>query len=369
MKDNKRDKVIVRTSIFGIMANVLLSVFKMFVGLISGSIAIVLDSVNNISDALSSIVTIAGIKLSARQPDKKHPFGFGRIEYISSMVVALIILYIGATSIVASIKKIINPVEVEYSSVTLIILVVAVLVKVFLGLYVKKMGKSVKSDALFASGQDALFDAIISTSVLLAALVYNFTGISIESYLGVLISIFILKAGFEILLQTLSDILGQRVDSSLSLAVKKTILQFDDVISVNDLIIHNYGPRTLVGSVHISLPEDMTVKEVNNIEHEITRKVMQEHKVFMGGISVYAINKSEKTGMEKEISAVIKEYPEVIGMHGFYSNIEEKYVRFDIVIDYATKKRAEIYDEIQARIENMYSDYNIDITLDADISD
>lgn len=369
MREQDRDKTIIKTSVLGIVANIFLSVFKMAVGLISGSIAIILDSVNNLSDALSSVVTIAGIKLSAKQPDKKHPFGFGRIEYISSLVVSFIILYIGVTSVVESIKKIKNPADVKYEFFTLIILAVAVFVKIFLGLHVKRTGKKVKSDALYASGQDALFDAIISTSVLASALIYKYAHIGIEGYLGVVISAFIIKAGAEILGQTISEILGQRVDSTLSKSVKKTIMKFDKVISVHDLVIHNYGPRTLIGSVHIAVDEDMNVKEVNDIEHEIGRKVLEEHGVLMSGISVYAVNKGEKMGMEKDIFTMLKEYPEVIGMHGFYCNQNDKYARFDIVINFDVKNRKALYDTIFERVCNEYSDYKIDITLDGDIAD
>ena len=204
-----REKTIVRTSVIGIVTNVLLVGFKAFVGLMSNSIAIILDAVNNLSDALSSVVTIIGAKLGAKQPDKKHPLGYGRIEYLSSMIVAALVLYAGITSLVESIKKIIHPEAADYGAVTLVILFVAIAAKLILGLYVKKQGKRVNSGALVASGSDAMFDAILSASVLASAVVYLIWGVSLEAYVGVVIAGFIIKAGVEMMIETLNDIIGK----------------------------------------------------------------------------------------------------------------------------------------------------------------
>ncbi|MBP5618582.1 MAG: cation transporter, partial [Clostridia bacterium] len=208
-----REKGIVRTSIIGIVTNVFLAGFKAAIGLLSHSIAVTLDPVNNLSDALSSVVTILGAKLGGKQPDKKHPLGYGRIEYLSSMIVAALVLYAGITSLVESIKKIIHPEAADYSTVSLIIISVAIVVKLLLGLYVKKQGKQVNSGALTASGSDALFDAILSASVLASAIVFLIWGVSLEAYVGVVIAIFIIKAGLEMMVETLNDIIGKREDA------------------------------------------------------------------------------------------------------------------------------------------------------------
>ena len=188
-----RDKIIVRTSIIGILVNVLLSSFKLAVGLISHSIAVMLDAVNNLSDALSSVITIVGTKLANKAPDKKHPLGYGRIEYLSALIVAGIVLYAGITSLVESVKKIIHPQTADYSTVALIIIAVAVVVKLILGLYVKKQGEKAESGALRATDADALFDAVLSLSVLASAIIFLTTGYSIEAYVGVVISVVIIK--------------------------------------------------------------------------------------------------------------------------------------------------------------------------------
>ena len=221
-----RNKVIIRTSIIGILANVFLAAFKALVGFFTNSIAISLDAVNNLSDALSSVITIIGTKLAGRRPDKKHPFGHGRIEYLSAVTISVIVLYAGISALVESIKKIITPEAPDYTPVALIIVAVAVLVKIVLGTYVRRTGIKVNSDSLVASGKDALLDSVISASTLVAAGIYLIWGISLEAWLGAVISLIIIKSGIDMLREGISSIVGERVDSELTNGIKKTILQF-----------------------------------------------------------------------------------------------------------------------------------------------
>ena len=207
----EREKTIVRTSILGIVANVLLAAFKAVVGVISNSIAITLDAVNNLSDALSSVITIVGTKLAGRAPDKRHPMGYGRIEYLTAMVISIIVLYAGITSAVESVQKIVSPEAPDYSAAALVVVAAGVVAKVLLGRHVQSVGRRVNADSLVASGQDALSDAVLSVSTLGAAVVYLAWGISLEAWVGAVISAFIVKAGLEMLWQTLSQILGERV--------------------------------------------------------------------------------------------------------------------------------------------------------------
>ena len=213
-----REKIIVRTSIIGIVANIFLAAFKAVIGLMSNSIAIVLDAVNNISDAGSSLITIIGTKLAGREPDKKHPFGYGRIEYLSAMVISVIVLYAGVTSLVESVKKIITPETPEYTTTSLVIVGIAVLVKIVLGRYVKSVGLKVNSDSLVNSGEDATLDSVISASTLVAAAVFLIAGISLEAWLGAVISLVIVKSGIEMLKDTVSRLLGERNDPTLRTA-------------------------------------------------------------------------------------------------------------------------------------------------------
>ncbi len=230
-----RNRVIIRTSVIGILANIMLVIFKAAVGLLSHSIAIILDAVNNLSDALSSVITIVGAKLANKLPDKKHPLGYGRIEYLSAMIVSAIVLYAGITSLVESVKKIIHPEEADYGWVTLVILAAAIVVKLVLGRYVKAQGKKVNSGSLIASGSDALFDAILSASVLACAILYLTTGLALEAYVGVVISAMIIKSGIEMMVDTLNDILGQRSDPELSRRIKQLVCEEEGVRGAYDL--------------------------------------------------------------------------------------------------------------------------------------
>ena len=367
----EREKQIIKTSIIGIVANVFLAGFKAMVGLLSHSVAITLDAINNLSDAISSIITIVGAKIAGKVPDKKHPLGHGRIEYLSTLAIAVIILYAGFTALIESVKKIISPTTPDYKAVSLVIVVVAIFVKIFLGLYVKKVGKEVNSDSLVASGTDALFDSIISTATLVAAIVFILTGFSLEAYLGVVISIIIIKSGIEMISDTTSEILGQRIDSELSKNIKNIVTSFDEVRGAYDLVVHSYGPERMVGSVHVEVPDTMTARELDKLERAITEKVFKETGVIMTGISVYSINTldSNFAEIENTVREVAGKYKEALEVHGFYLEEETNTFRFDLIIDYDIKDRKRIYDSIVKEIQEVYPDMTICATLDVDMSD
>ncbi len=365
-----REKAIVKTSILGITANVFLAAFKAVIGIISRSIAITMDAVNNLSDALSSLITIIGTKLAAKAPDKKHPLGHGRAEYLTATVIAIIVLYAGITSLVESIKKIIHPETPDYSIVSLIIIAVAVVVKILLGTHFKNVGKRLNSDSLTASGSDALFDSLISASTLVAALIFIFFKIKLEAYLGVVISLLIIKTGVEILSSTISKILGERIDPQLAKQIKQTVVSFPGVGGAYDLVVNNYGPNLLIGSIHIEVPDTITAHELYELERAIGEEVLKKHGVIMTGISVYPCNTSDQTiaDAEKIVKDITSSYPDILETHGFYMDEPDKRISFDIIVDYAAD-RAVIYDEVCERVKAAYPDYNIAVTLDSDISD
>ena len=367
----QRDQIIVRTSIIGILANVFLAGFKAAVGVISGSIAIVLDAVNNLSDALSSVITIIGTKLAGKKPDRKHPYGHGRIEYLSAIIISVIVLYAGVTSLVESVKKIISPETPDYTPAALIIVGVAVLVKILLGRYVKGVGEKVNSDSLIASGKDAMLDSIISASTLVAAAIFLLTHVSLEAWLGAIISLVIIKSGVEILRDSISDILGARVESALAKDIKRTILEFPEVHGVYDLILHNYGPDTLIGSVHIEEPDTMTVDKLDALERAISDKVYSELRVVITGISVYSMNTmgGSVDAVHDDIRRIVMSHEHVLQMHGFYMDEEKKVLRFDIIIDFAAPDRSAEYHHIVNEIQERYPDYKLIVSLDVDAAD
>ena len=365
-----REKTIIRTSVIGIIANLFLSAFKAAVGLISNSIAVVLDAVNNLSDALSSVITIIGTKLAGRLPDKKHPMGHGRIEYLSSMVVAALVLYAGLTSLIESVKKIIHPEEADYSTMTLIILAVAVVVKLALGRYVKKQGQRVNSGALVASGSDAAFDAILSASVLASAILFLTTGISLEAYVGVFIAVMIIKAGYEMMGETLNEILGHRADAEITQEIKRILAAEEHVRGAYDLIVYNYGPDRNYASVHIEVPDTMTVEEVDRLSRQAETKVFQQTGVILTAIGVYAYNTgdTEAVRIRNRVQEIVLSHEWALQYHGFYVNTQEKMMRLDVVFsfDIEAKEGLRIITE---EIQQAFPDYTLQITPDMDLSD
>ena len=365
-----REKIIVRTSVIGIITNVFLAAFKAAVGLISHSIAVILDAVNNLSDALSSVITIIGAKLGAKKPDKKHPLGYGRIEYLSSMMVAAIVLYAGITSLVESVKKIIHPEAADYQTVSLIIIAVAIVAKLLLGGYVKKQGEKVNSGALIASGKDASFDAVISASVLASAVIFLLWGISLEAYVGVIISAVIIKAGVEMMIETLNDIIGQRGDPEISKRIKHLVNQEPEVRGAYDLTLFNYGPDKHYGSVHIELPDTMTVDEVDALTRKIQLKVFQNTGVILTGVGVYSYNTTndEAAMIRNTIQKKIMSHDWALQMHGFYVDTINKTIRFDVVVSFDIDHR-EALSIMQEEVRELYPDYAIHIVPDVDVSD
>ena len=363
-----RSAKIVRASIVGIISNFFLVVFKAGVGFISGSIAIILDAVNNLSDALSSIVTIIGTKLAGRKPDKKHPLGHGRIEYLSAMIVAALVIYAGVTSLVESVKKIISPVTADYSAVTLIIISSAIVVKLLLGRYVISVGRKVNSSSLVASGKDALFDAVISVSVLASALVFFLFRLSVEAYVGVGISVYIIKSGFSMLSDTLGDILGKRVDGQFLDEIKATIGEIDGVLGAFDLILHSYGPDKYLGSVHVEVPETLTAPEIDALERRIANRVYEKHGVIMTGVGIYSINTSdeEAMAMRAAIDKLALSHDGVLQTHGFFIDKENKTATLDVIIDFSVEDRKSLFDHISKDISEQFPDYKFILNMDID---
>ncbi len=365
-----RDQVIIRTSITGILTNVLLAIFKAVIGVISNSIAVTLDAVNNLSDALSSIITIVGTRMAGKRPDKKHPLGHGRIEYLSAMIVSGIVLYAGITAAVESVRNILHPVTPEYTPVSLIIIAVAVVTKILLGRYVTAKGREVNSASLVASGSDAMFDAVLSGAVLVSAIIFLVSGISLEAVVALVISGFIIRAGIEMMRDTLDDILGNRADKELTKKIKALITEEDDVRGAYDLFMFNYGPDKNYASVHIELPDTMTVQEVDRKTRRIRKKVYDETGVLLTGVGVYSYNtgNTEAARIQNDIYETVRAHDWVLQTHGFYLDPEKRQIRFDVVMSFDIKPE-EGYRIILDEMKQKYPDYTFQIAPDTDVSD
>ncbi|MDD7542894.1 MAG: cation diffusion facilitator family transporter [Peptoniphilaceae bacterium] len=366
-----RDKTIIRTSIIGILANLFLAVFKSIIGLAASSIAIMLDAVNNLTDAASAVITIVGTKLAGKEADKKHPFGYGRIEYLSAMVISLIVLYAGIAAFVESVNRIIHPDTPNYSAVALIIVAVAVVVKLVLGRYMKHVGEKVKSDSLRDCGEDSALDSAISASTLVAAGIYMIFHISMEAWLGAVIAILIIRSGFEMLEKTLSRILGERVDAKLAKSIQKTILGYPEISGVYDLVMHNYGPDSYNASVHIEVPDTLSAGDLDKLTRKITVDVFLKHDVILTAVGVYSINIKDPQAVaaRNKVLHIAMENPSVLQMHGFYLDKEEKTLRFDVVVSLDAEDREQVYREVFERVQKEYPDYTLQVAMDTDFSE
>lgn len=364
-----RNKIIVKTSIIGIATNIILVAFKATIGFIANSIAIILDAVNNLTDVLSSVITIIGTRMSNKAPDKKHPYGHGRIEYLTAVVISAIVLYAGVIAGKESIEKIIHPVKANYSIVSLIIIAVAVVAKFLLGRYVKKKGKDVNSQSLVASGEDAFMDSVLSFTTLVAAIINYVLGLSLEGYLGVIISIIIIKSAIEILKETIDSLLGVRADRELSLKLKDMVMSFKDVQGAYDLNLHNYGPSKTVASIHIQVRNDMTAEEIHILTREIEYLVYAKLGIALT-IGIYAANDQGEFGEIKEaVQTIINDYKNVLQLHGFYVDKAKSNVYFDLIMEFEEEHKEEIRDEIIERIKAKFPEYNYNVILDSDITD
>ena len=370
MTKNKRESTIVRTSIISIVTNIILVAMKATIGLMANSIAIITDAINNLSDALSSIITIVGTKLANRGADRDHPYGHGRAEYITSLLVSAIVFYAGATALIESVKKIFNPEAVDYSAVTIIVLVIGVLGKFILGLYVKHVGTKIRSGALKASGVDAFNDGILSMSVLVAVIIYLIFKVNIEAYVGVLVALYIIKTGVELVKESVDSVIGKRIDHEIIEKIKTEILKDKRVLGVYDLVLNDYGPERYMGSAHIELDNKMTVSEIDQLSRQITNTIIKKYGVILHTIGVYSIDKKdpETRAIYDDIRELVFKNPNVLEMHGFSVDKKARSIVFDIVIDFKEPDQDSLHAEILKECRKLYPDYKINIILDTDTS-
>jgi len=363
-----RSKQIIRTSIVGIVTNAFLAGFKALVGLLAHSVAIVLDAVNNLSDALSSVITIIGTKLSIKPADRKHPFGHGRVEYFTAIIISVIVLTTGVTSLVESVKKIINPTQPEYTTVTLIVIIAAIITKVILGLYVRKQGKKLESDALIASGSDAIFDAVITLATLISAgvmLIWNF---SLDGYLGVLISIVIIKAGIEMISSPINQLLGAQASPELVSQIKTEVAQMEGVQGVFDLILHGYGPNLSIGSLHIGVPDTMTAHEIHVISRRISEMMLERHGIVMTvGIYSNATGDSKYAQLQRDVIQLLSRQEHVMQVHGFYC--DDEHISVDVVTDYSVTDDQAFIRHLTEQLTPVLSGRQVSIIIDHNYSD
>jgi len=363
----ERGRRILRTSIVGIAANVLLAAFKAVVGLAANSVAVVLDAVNNLTDALSSVLTIIGVKLAARPPNAKHPFGYGRIEYFSTVTVAALVLAAGAGSLVESVKKIVHPETPEYGTVALTVVAVAVVAKLLLGRWVSAQGRACNSGALEASGADAISDAAISAATLAGALLVKFAGVNLDCWLGAGISLFILKAGGGMLLEAVGDIMGSRPDAEVSRRIRETVEGIPGVLGAYDLVLHNYGPDSAIGSVHVEIDGSLDAAAIHRLTRSVQLAVLDAFRVFLT-VGIYAVD-PDRYADRDAITAAAMRHPGVKAVHGVFFDDERSAVSFDVLVDFTIRDRVALRDAILAELAPRFPGRAISLNFDTDYSD
>ena len=365
-----RSQKIIRTSVIGIVANVLLAAFKAVVGVVASSVAIVMDAVNNLSDALSSVITIIGTKLSERPADREHPFGFGRVEYFSAIIIAVLVLSAGITSLIESVKKIFEPTKPEYTTVTLIVIIVAIVVKLVLGQFVKRQGEQLKSDALVASGSDALFDAVITLATLVSAGIMLLWNVSLDGILGALISLVIIKAGFEMLASPVNELLGARISQELVHDIRQEVEAFDGVHGVFDIVLHNYGPNLLIGSLHVNVYDTMNAHDIHGLTRSISERMFDKYGVIMTvGIYAIATGDNKRSQLQHVVMQALAKHQEIVQVHGFYYFEKEHRVSVDVVPDISVHDDAALSAQLTEELKALVPDEQVTIVIDHNYSE
>lgn len=343
---------------------------KPAVGILASSVAIVMDAVNNLSDALSSVITIVGTKLSERPADHEHPFGFGRIEYFSAIIIAVLVLSAGITSLIESVKKIFEPTEPEYTTVTLVVIVVAIIVKLLLGQYVKRQGEQLKSDALIASGSDALFDAVITLATLVSAGIMLLWHVSLDGILGALISVVIIKAGVEMLASPVNELLGSRISPELLKQIKHEVLGFEGVHGVFDIILHNYGPDVLIGSLHINVYDTMDAHQIHGLTRRISEQMFDKHGIIMTvGVYAVATGDNRRAELQDAVMQTLAKHKDITQVHGFYYFENENRVSVDVVPDISVHDDAAFVRQLTEELEKVVPTFNVSIVIDHNYSE
>jgi cation diffusion facilitator family transporter len=360
-----RDGTVIATSALGIMVNILLAAVKIVVGVLTSSIAIISEGINNATDSASSLITIVGTKLSGRRPTAKHPFGYGRVEYLTSLIIAILILITGAELLISSVKLVIKPAAISISYVSLMIVAVSAVVKLLLGSYTMKKGRDVSSGTLVAVGKDCRNDSVVSAVTIASALVFLLFHYSVDAWAGIVTSGFILKSGWDVLSETVGLLLGEPADRELADKIYSLIRRTPDVINAADMMLHNYGPDYYSGSVNVEIDHEKTIGEVYAIIHDLQLRIMREYGVVMV-FGMYAVDTDDPAQRElrRVIARFVAAYDHVVSYHALYLPPDCRQVYCDLVVDYEFDDREGLEAAFRNVIEQKYPGYEIILTIE-----
>ena len=364
---NTREGIIVTTSGMGILVNLLIAATKIVVGLISSSIAIISEGANNAGDALSSVMALIGAKLAKKHPDEKHPFGYGRIEYLCGLVIAVVILVTGIELLIGSAKRIFHPETLHISYIALVLVALSAAVKFFLGNYTVRMGRKVGSTALEAVGTDCKTDCFASIITIVSALIFLVFKWNVDAYAGVITSLLLIKAGVEALRETLSEILGRPGDKELAAKLYKEIRSTDGILAAVVMMLHNYGPEAWSGSVNVEIGHKKTVGEIYQFLHELQLRIMHEYHVTMV-FGVYAVDYDGEYMKElrKTIAGFIRKQEHVKSFHAVYIDQRSDKIYCDFIVDYELKDWEELKKEFEQYMAEKYTGKEVVLTIETE---
>lgn len=356
------------SGIVGIIVNLILFAAKFVVGTLSGSIAITADAVNNLSDAGSSIISLVTFRISAKPADREHPFGHARIEYVSSLIVSIIILLIGYELFTSSLNKIFHPTETVFHIASVIVLALSILCKLWLGLFNRKLGKKIDSGVLRATGTDSLSDALSTTAVLASLLIFRFTSFDTDGYMGIIVSVIILIAGIRILNDTKNSILGEAPSEETVCAIKDTVAQYPDMLGMHDVMIHTYGANVTIASLHVEVDASGDIMALHDTVDHIEKRLYEEHQIFCTIHMDPIITDDERvTKLKTMVIQAVKEIDERLNIHDFrfVEGPTHTNLIFDLVVPFEIQTDlSKIRQMIDRRINQFDGTYYAVITFD-----
>ncbi len=371
---NIRDPVVrerygVLSGAVGVCCNAFLFLLKLVIGFLAGSVSIIADAFNNLSDGLSCVISIVGFKVSGKKPDEKHPFGYGRTEYVAGLIVSFIIILVGFEFFKTSFLRILHPEPVAFSWVLLGLLAASILVKLWMGAFNKKTGRLINSPVLVAAGQDSRNDVITTAVVVLGMAAGQFTTLPIDGYVGLLVALFIIWAGIETAKDTIAPLLGEPADPEVAENIKKLVTGYDGIAGVHDLIIHNYGAGRSLASIHAEVPSDADFVAIHELIDEAEKEVWQKTGVFLViHMDPVDVNDSRVTALKERVDAVLRETDEKLSMHDFRVVGRERQINliFDIVIpfSYNDDAKQELLDTLRNKLREINPKYNPVVTFD-----
>ena len=367
--ENIRKKYGELGSFVGISSNIVLFIIKFLIGIFINSVAIMADSFNNLSDSLSSIITLIGFKLGAKPADKEHPFGHGRMEYISGLVISFIIILIGFEFLKTSFFKIISPENISFNYLTIFILLITVMVKIWQALFNRKIGMLINSHSLIATATDSRNDVIVTSVTILSLVIFKIFGLNLDGYLGLLVALFLMYSGFSLAKETLSPLLGEAIDNELAEKIKSIALSYNEVIGIHDILVHNYGPNKSIASLHVEVPSNIDI----NISHEIIdlieKRVQEELNIFLT-IHMDPVNINDKriNTIVNTIKNVLSKYEEDLDTHDHRLIDGKNSINFifDLVIPYnfSKEKETQLIRDIQNSVMSLDKRYKCIINIE-----